>query len=151
MTGKKRLTRYVWPTILILSLVIIGFSVFFMFLTQTIYNVTLERTGSSLTWQSLDENSVAAISFIINRANWDEIWFGLLGVFCAWGLKKKEKFAWSLGVFWSVMLLGSGIIIGVNELYVLGWSEVCLQTYDFIIVGSISLVILLLTREDFRK
>lgn len=134
---------------MISSLVVIGFSIFFMFLTQTIFEVTLERTGSSVTWESLDERGVAAVRFIIDRANWDEIWFGILGLFCAWGIKRKVSFAWKVGIFWSVMLITSGIIIAVNELVVLGWSTVCLQTIDFLMVGLIALVCLLSVKRDF--
>jgi len=151
MVGEKGRAKYVWLIIAILSIIVIFFSVFFMFLSEMIFDVTLERTGSSVTWESLDESGTLAVRFIIDRANWDEIWFGALGLFTAWGLKRKVSFAWNLGVFWSVMLIASGIIIAFNEIIVLGWDTVCLQTIDFLVVGGIALLCLLAVKKEFNK
>ena len=143
--------EYVWLIIAILSIIVIFFSVFFMILSKMIFNVTMKRTGSSLTWESLDERGKVAMRFIIDRTNWDELWFGILGLFCAWGLQSNLSFAWELGVFWSVMLIVSGIIIALNEIVVLGWKTVCLQTIDFLVVGGIALVCLLAVKKEFTK
>ena len=146
--GKRRI-RYVWPAIVILSLVLIGFSLLFMSVTELVFETTLERTGSSMTWESLDEDTAAALRFIITKPDRDEIWFGILGLFCAWGIKKKESFAWKLGVFWGVMLIVSGIILAIYELFILGWSTVCMQTPVFIIVGVIALGCLFIVKKEF--
>ena len=141
--------RYVWPAIVILSLVVIGFSFLFMSVTELVFEATLERTGSSMTWESLDEDTAAALRFIITKPDRDEIWFGILGLFCAWGIKRKESFAWKLGVFWGVMLIVSGIILAAYELFILGWSTVCMQTPVFIIVGVIALGCLFIVKKEF--
>ena len=146
---EKGRIRYVWPSIVILSLIIIGFSVLFMSVTALVFDTTLERTGSSMTWQSLDEDAASALRFIITKPDRDEIWFGILGLFCAWGIKRKESFAWKLGILWSVMLIVSGIILAVYELFILGWSTVCLQTPEFIIIGGIALACLLIVKKEF--
>lgn len=86
----------------------------------------------------------------MSRPFWDEILFGILGLFCAWGLKKRASFAWKLGVFWSVMLVASGIIIAVNEIVVSGWITVCLLPVEFIGVGGIALVYLLAVKKEFN-
>ena len=141
--------RYVWPAIVILSLVVIGFSFLFMSVTELVFEATLERTGSSMTWESLDRDTAAALRFIITKPDRDEIWFGILGLFCAWGIKRKESFAWKLGVFWGVMLIVSGIILAGYELFILGWSTVCMQTPVFIIVGVIALACLFIVKKEF--
>ena len=107
------------------------------------------HTGSSVTWESLDEGAVATLRFIIAKPIWDEIWFGIFGLFCAWGIKRKVSFAWKFGVLWGVMLILIGIINAVYELFILGWSETCLQAPEFIIVGVIALGCLLSVKKEF--
>ena len=141
--------RYVWPTIAILSLVVIGFSVLFMSVTELVLEATLERTGSSMTWESLDKDTAAALRFMITKPDRDEIWFGILGLFCAWGIKRRERFAWKLGVFWGIMLITSGIILAGYELFILGWSTVCMQVPIFIIVGVLALGSLFVVKKEF--
>ena len=108
---EKGRTRYVWPTIVILSLLIIGFSILFMSMSGLIFDTTMERTGSTLTWASLDEDAAAGLRFIITKPDRYEIWFGIIGLLCAWGIKRKESFAWKLGILWGVMFIVSGIIL----------------------------------------
>ena len=146
---EKGLTRYVWPTIVILSLLVIGFSLLFMSMPGLIFDTTMERTGSTITWASLDEDAAAGLRFIITKPDRYEIWFGIIGLLCAWGIKRKESFAWKLGILWSVMLIVSGIILAVYELFILGWSTVCLQTPEFIIIGGIALACLLIVKKEF--
>ena len=45
---EKGRIRYVWPALVILSLVIIGFSFLFMSVTELVFEATMERTGSSM-------------------------------------------------------------------------------------------------------
>ena len=147
---EKGRIRYVWPSMVILSLIIIGFSVLFMSVTALVFDTTLERTGSSMTWKNLDQDTASALRFIITKPDRDEIWFGVLGLFCAWGIKRKESFAWKLGVFWGLMLIASGIILAAYELFILGWSTVCMQTPVFIIVGVIALGCLFIMKKEFN-
>ena len=146
---EKERTRYVWPTIMILSLIVIVFSFFFMSMTGLIFDTTMERTGSAITWASLDEDAAAGLRFIITKPDRYEVWFGIIGLLCAWGIKRKESFAWKLGILWSVMLIVSGIILAIYELFILGWSTVCLQTPEFIIIGGIALACLLIVKKEF--
>ena len=141
--------KYVWPVLVILSLVIIVFSFFFMSVTGLIFDVTLERTGSYMTWERLDERTAAALRFIITKPDRYDIWFGIIGLFSAWGIKKKESFAWKLGVLWGVMLIVNGIILAVYELVILGWSTVCMQMPVFTTVGVIALGSLLIVKKEF--
>lgn len=141
--------KYIWLIIMILSIIVILVSVFFMAITPITFDVTMENTGSLLTWESLGERDKVAMAFLVGRPFWDEILFGIFGLFCAWGLKKREKFAWTLGVFWSVMLMTNGIIIAFNELIVSGWATVCMLPIEFLVVGGIALVCLLSVKKEF--
>jgi hypothetical protein len=68
-------------------------------------------------------------------------------LFIAFGLKRKQKFAWTLGVFWGIMMICNAVIQGGYELLVLGWTKVCLQTYVFLLLGIIALISLLVGKE----
>jgi hypothetical protein len=149
MTEEKGLTIYVWPIIAILALVLIGMALIWMSMSTDLVDYLLEMSGSSVTVESLDEEAVAAFSFIWRGVCMNGIWLGIFGLFCAWGIKRKESFAWKLGVLWGVLLIAYGIIIAVNELFVLGWSTVCPGVLVNLIVGVIALGCLFAVRKEF--
>ena len=113
------------------------------------FDVSMEYTSSSMTWESLDEGSKAAMYFLIVRPFWDEILFGILGLFCAWKLKKRVSSAWELGVFWGVMMLVAGIALGLSELFIGKWPTVCIVTFAYCIFGVIALSCLLIVKKEF--
>ena len=80
---------------------------------------------------------------------WEELWIGIIGIFCALGLKQRKRFAWILGMIWGVMMLTNGVIQGVYEVVILNWSSACPQTYIFLVFGVIALISLLLKRKEF--
>jgi len=82
---------------------------------------------------------------------WEEIWIGVFGVFYAIGLKQKKKYANTLGIIWGIMLVTNAIIQGGYELIILKWSNVCLQTYVFLVLGMIPFISLLITRKEFIR
>ena len=149
MVEERGRTRCVWPVIVILAVVIIGFSFIFMAAVDLVLDVLLENAGLSWTLESLDEGAVATLRFMTVRPVLNEIWFGIFGLFCAWGIKRKVRFAWKFGLLWGLMLIVIGIINAVYELFILGWSETCLQAPEFIIVGVIALGCLLLVEKEF--
>jgi len=69
-------------------------------------------------------------------------------VYSFWA-EKKKKYAWTLGIFWGIMMITNAAIQGGYEIFMLGLSEVCLQTYIFLLPGMVALVSLLITREGF--
>ncbi|MFX0203697.1 MAG: hypothetical protein ACFFCW_46965, partial [Candidatus Hodarchaeota archaeon] len=76
---------------------------------------------------------------------------GFFGLFCSWGLKKKESFAWKLGVFWSLLLMLYGIIASLSEILIC-WIHkpiVCPLLMSHIVFGVITLVYLLVVRKEF--
>ncbi|MFC2031204.1 hypothetical protein ACFLWA_10795 [Chloroflexota bacterium] len=151
ISNERGYAKYPWLVISILSIIIILNAVFFVAFPGITFDVSTDYAGSSLTWESLDERSKVAMRFLIVRPFWDEILFAFLGLFCAWGLKKRESFAWKLGVFWGVTMLVAGIAIGLSELFVGEWPTVCMVTYEYSIIGVITLCCLLLAKKDFDQ
>ena len=130
-------------------MVVILISVFFIAFPEITFDISMEYPGSSLTWESLDEASKAGMYFLILRPFWDEILFGIFGLYCAWGLKKRESYAWNLGVSWGVMMLLAGIALGLSELFIGKWTAVCLVTILYSIIGAIALGCLFIMKKEF--
>ncbi len=149
--SENGLAKYTWLIIATMSMVVILISVFFIAFPEITFDISMEYPGSSLTWEILDEGSKVGMRFLIVRPFWDEILFGILGLFCAWGLKKRASFAWKLGVFWGVMMLVAGIAIGLSELFIGEWPTVCMVTIVYSIIGVIALSCLFIVKKDFDE
>ena len=148
--NEKGRSNYTWIIIAAMSIVIILISFFFMVFPDITFDISMEYPGSSLTWDSLDHESKVGMRFLIVRPFWDEILFGILGLYCAWELKKRESFAWKLGVLWGVMMLIAGIALGLSELFIGKWPTVCLVTIVYTIIGVIALSCLLIVKKEFN-
>jgi uncharacterized membrane protein len=72
-----------------------------------------------------------------------------LGLFCAWGLKKRDRFAWNLGAVWGVILLAAGIALGLSEMTIGRWPSVCVVTILYTTVGVIALICLFIVKKGF--
>ena len=151
IVNEKGREKYIWLIFTIMSIIIILSSVFFMAFPEITFDISMEYPGSSLTWESLDEGSKAGMYFLILRPFWDEILFGIFGLYCAWGLKKRESYAWNLGVFWGVMMLAAGIALGLSELIIGKWLSVCVVTWLYCVIGAIALGYLLIIRKEFTR
>jgi len=149
IVNEKGLSKYIWLIIATLSGIIFLNSAFFIAFPEITFDISMEYPGSTLTWENLDEGSKAGMNFLIVRPFWDEILFGFLGLFCAWGLKKRESFAWNLGVFWGLMMLAAGIAIGLSELLIGEWPTVCMVTFVYSSIGAIALGCLLIVKKEF--
>lgn len=147
----KRLGKYIWLIFATMSIIIILSSVFFLAFPEITFDISMEYPGSPLTWESLDEGSRVGMYFLIARPFWDEILFGIFGLFCAWGIKKRESYAWTLGVSWGAMMLVAGIALGLSELYIGKWSTVCVVTIVYSLIGVISLSCLFNVKKDGRS
>ena len=75
--------------------------------------------------------------------------FAQIFIVFAIGIKQKMKYAHTLGIIWGLMLVTDAIIQGGYELIILKWSNACLQTYVFLVLGLIPLISLLITRRAF--
>jgi len=62
-----------------------------------------------------------------------------------------KKYAWTLGIIWSAIILAYGVIQGGYEMVILGWSSPCFQTYLFLGFGIIPLVCLLGAKKGFPQ
>ncbi len=147
---EKRPGKYIWLIFTTMSIIIILSSVFFMAFPEITFDISMEYPGSSLTWESLDEASKTGMYFLIVRPFWDEILFGIFGLYCAWGLKKRESYAWNLGVFWGVMMLVAGITLGLSELFIGRWPTVCIVTILYSIIGVIALSCLFIVKKKLN-
>ena len=148
VNGKGR-AKYIWLVFAFMSILIFLSSVFFMAFPEITFDISMEYPGSSLRWEDFDESSQIGMRFLILRPFWDEIIFGILGLFCAWGLKKGESFAWNLGVVWGAMMLAAGIALGLSELLIGKWTSVCLVTVLYCIIGVIALSCLLISKKEY--
>jgi len=149
MTKETGFNKYVWLIMMILSLLLIVFTIFAMSSGgDTILETGLkDYAGSPLEVGDLDEDAHGFLSMSMLKPLWEEMWIGILGVFCALGLKQKKKYAWILGIFWGIMLLINGAIQGGYELFILDWSSPCAQTYIFLVLGIIALASLLVAKK----
>jgi hypothetical protein len=105
--------------------------------------------GSSQSIGDIEKNALEFMNMTMLKPLWEEIWIGIFGLFIAAGLKKKKKYAWTLGVFWGIMMITNAAIQGGYEILILGWSKVCLQTYMFLFLGVIALSSLLIARKNY--
>ena len=149
MTKEKGFNKHAWLIMMVLSLLFIAWTLFVFSRGDAILPMALKLAGSPLVVESLDEAALGSLNMAMLKPLWEEIWIGVLGVFCALGLKQKRKYAWILGILWSVMLLTNGAIQGGYELFILKWSNACLQTYLFLLFGMIALATLLIARKEF--
>jgi hypothetical protein len=150
IADEKGREKYIFPVFAIMSILILLSSVFFMAFPDITFDISMEYPNSSLRWADLDENSQIGMRFLILRPFWDEIIFGILGLYCAWGLRKREIMFWNLGIVWGVMMLTAGIALGLSEIIIGKWLEVCVVTWLYCIIGLIALSSLYISKEKFR-
>ena len=151
MTNEKGFNKSVWKIMMILSIIFIIWTSFVISRGDEILPTAFKLAGSSQLIEDIEKNALGFINLSMLKPLWEEMWIGILGLFCAFGLKKKKKYAWTLGIFWGIMLITNAAIQGGYEVFILGWSNACLQTYVFLILGIIALVSLLITRKNFTQ
>jgi hypothetical protein len=144
-----RRAKHLWLVFGFMSILILLSSFFFMAFPDITLDISMEYPGSSLRWEDLDPSTQIGMRFLILRPFWDEIIFGILGLFCAWGLKKRESHAWTLGVIWGVIMLAAGIALGLSELTIGKWHSICVVTGLYSVIGLIAIVYLFIVRREF--
>ena len=105
--------------------------------------------GSPQLTEDIEKSALDFMNMSMLKPLWEGIWAGIFGLFIAFGLKRREKYAWKLGLFWGIMMLTNAAIQGGYEVIILGWSNVCLQTYIFLFLGVSTLVTIIISRKDF--
>ena len=146
----KEKGKNVWLIMLILSCLFLGWTIFTISNGDTILENGIKMwAGSTFDLGNVEEKALGFMNMSMIKPLWEELWIGIIGIFCALGLKRKLNYAWVLGVIWGAMMLANGLIQGGYEMFILKWSMPCPQTYIFLVFGIIALVSLLVTRKGF--
>ena len=153
MSGLNKLTENVWIIMLVLSMIFIAVTLFIMSNGNNIFPTALKIAGSSQNTEDIEGKALAFINMSMLKPLWEGVWMGVFGIVIALGLKKEvpeiQKYAWTLGLIWGIMMLSNAVIQGGYEILILGWSMVCVQTFSFLFLGVVALVSLLITRKEF--
>jgi hypothetical protein len=149
MTVTKGFSDYVWVVMLVLSLLLTVWTLLVFSGGGAILDQSLRMAGSAMATGDFDEAGLGFLIMAMRKPLWEEIWIGVLGIYCAVGLKQKKQHAWTLGIFWGIMLIANAAIQGGYEVLLLKWPSACLQTYLFLLLGTIAVVSLSFTRRGF--
>ncbi|MFW9881242.1 MAG: hypothetical protein ACFFG0_49895 [Candidatus Thorarchaeota archaeon] len=147
--SKEKRFNKVWIIMLVLSLVFIAVTLFIMSNGNNILPTAFEIAGSEQKTEDIEEDALNFMNMSMLKPLWEGLWMGIFGLLIAFGLKRKEKFAWTLGMVWGFMMITNGAIQGGYEVLGLGWSNVCPQTFLFLIPGLIILPTLIIVRKDY--
>lgn len=149
----NKLKENVWIIMLVLSMIFIAVTLFIMSNGSNIFPTALEIAGSSQKTEDIEGKALAFINMSMLKPLWEGIWMGVFGIIIALGLKKEvpevQKYAWTLGLVWGIMMISNAVIQGGYEILILGWSMVCVQTFSFLFLGVVALVSLLIARKEF--
>jgi len=149
MTAEKGSRNHAWKIMMALSIIFIILILFMVSRGDKILPTAFKLAGSPQLTEDIEKRALDFMNMTMLKPLWEEIWIGIFGLFIAFGLKKKKKYAWTLGLFWGIMMITNAAIQGGYEILVLRWSKVCLQTYMFLALGVIALISLLTTRKGF--
>jgi len=141
--------RHVWKIMMVLSIFFILWTLFMMSRGDQILPTAFKLAGSSQSTEDIEKSALEFMNMTMLKPLWESIWIGIFGLFFAFGLKEKKRYAWTLGILWAIMLITNAVIQGGYELLILGWSKVCLQTIMFLLPGIIALASLLIARKEF--
>ncbi len=149
MTKEKGFNKHVWKIMMVLSIIFIIWTLFVISRGNEILPTAFKLAGSSQLTEDLEKSALEFMDMSMLKPLWEEMWIGIFGLFIAFGLKRKKKYAWTLGIFWGIMMITNAAIQGGYEVFILGWSKVCLQTYMFLLPGMIALASLLIAGKEF--
>ena len=149
ISAKENGSNKVWIIMLVLSIIFIAVTLFIMSNGNNILPTAFEIAGSDQKTDDIEEDALNFINMSMLKPLWEGIWMGIFGLLIAIGLKKKEKFAWTLGMVWGIMMISNAAAQGGYEVIILGWSNVCPQTFLFLILGLIAIPSLVIARKDF--
>ena len=148
MTNEKG--KNVRLVMLILSILFTGWTTFTISNGNTILENGVKMwAGSSFDVNIVEERALGFMNMAMIKPLWEEMWIGIIGIFCALGLKRKMKYAWTLGIIWGAMMIVNGVVQGLYEVVILKWAMACPQTLIFLVFGIVTLLSLLVTRKGF--
>lgn len=151
MINEKKSKGYVWVIMMVLSALFLLWTVPLLLLSggTAILEQGLKLAGSTLAVADIEAAARGYFNMAMLKPLWEEIWIGIFGIYIALGLKREKKHAWTLGLVWGIMLITNAAIQGIYEVSTLNWSNACLQTYLFLVIGAITVGSLLITRKGF--
>ena len=142
-----------WVIMLILSILFLVWTIPLLLLSggQVIFEDGLKYAGSPFNVGIMDKAALGYVNMSMLKPLWEELWIGILGIYCAFGLKRLKKHAWALSLVWGIMLITNAVIQGVYEVVLLNWPSACLQTYLFLLLGTVAVTSLLITRKTYFR
>lgn len=151
MSAEYRSNSVIWIIMLVLSLLLLLWTVPLLLLSggTAILEQGLSLAGSPLAVDQLDGAARGYMNMAMLKPLWEEIWIGIFGLYCAFALRQKKQYAWTLSLFWGIMLITNAVIQGMYEVAILNWSNACLQTYLFLLLGGVAVVSLLIARKGY--
>jgi hypothetical protein len=141
--------RFLWLIMMVLSLLLMIWTVLVIASGPAILEHWFQLAGSPMEAGDIDKAALGFLTMAMRKPLWEEIWIGILGIYCAIGLWRRERHAWTLSLIWGIMLITNAAIQGGYEIIVLDWSNACLQTYLFLLLGTIAVASLLLARSGY--
>ena len=152
MSTERGFGARVWWIVLVLSCLFLAWTAFTITNGSSVLEQGLARfAGSTFDLAELDEAGHGFLVMSMIKPLWEELWISVLGVLFAVGLRQMRRYAWTLSVVWGVMILANGVVQGLYEVAILGWSSPCPQTYIFLVIGVIAIGSLLLARKAYFR
>jgi len=151
MSEQKRFPKYPWMIMMALSVLFLLWTVPLLLLSEgsDILEEALTLAGSTFEIGMLDEGALGFLGMSMLKPVWEEVWIGILALYCAIGLRQGKKHAWTLGLFWGVMMITNATIQGGYEVIILNWSNACMQTYLFLFLGIVAVLGMAIARKRF--
>ena len=149
--NKEKFAPNSWKVMMIISIIFIIWILFMMSGGNGILPAAFKLAGSTQLTIDIEKKALDFMNMTMLKPLWEELWIGIFGLVIALGLRKKMRFAWSLGLFWGIMMITNAVIQGGYEILILGWMQVCLQTYMFLLLGLISVINLYSARKEYNK
>lgn len=142
-----------WIVMLVLSILFFIWTIPLLLLSggQVIFEDGLKYAGSPFNVGLMDKAALGYVNMSMLKPLWEELWIGILGLYCAFGLKGNQKHAWALSLVWGIMLITNAVLQGVYEVVLLNWPSACLQTYLFLLLGTVAVTSLLITRKTYFR
>lgn len=151
MKEEKGFPKYPWVIMMVLSVLFLLFTVPLLLLSggTIIIEQGLKYAGSQFDVADIEPAALGYFNMSMLKPLWEELWIGILGIYLAVMLRQRKRFAWVLSLFWGIMLITNGVIQGIYEIVILNWSNACLQTYLFLILGIVAVLCMVVARKNY--
>jgi hypothetical protein len=112
MTAENRSNNRVWVIVMVLSILLLVWTIPLLLLSggRAILEQGLHLAGFSLAIGDIDQAAQGYLNMAMLKPLWEEIWIGVLGIYAALRLRQKQRYAWTLGLSWGIMLMANAVI-----------------------------------------